>query len=209
MDVIQSRREELWNVVSHALGIILGVVGLILLLVNDNGRTAFSTLSIFLYALSIIILFSASTIYHAVTSIRHKRIWRKIDHISIYYLIAGTYTPVALITLESGPGWTIFWIVWIIAIVGTFLKIFFTGRFEKLSLFLYLAMGWLIIFYIRDVMEVLSSSGLRLMLLGGIFYTLGTIFYALKKMRFHHVIWHFFVLAGAVSHFCMVFYEVI
>ncbi len=205
----QTRKEELWNVISHSLGIVLGIVGLVLLLVFDTDKTRFSTMSILFYAISIIVLFSASTIYHAVTDSERKKFWRTIDHISIYYLIAGTYTPVALITLESGSGWTIFWIVWIIAIIGTILKVFFTGKFEIISLLLYLAMGWLIIFDISNLMASVSSTGLNLLMLGGAFYTIGIIFYAIRKIPFNHVIWHFFVLGGAISHFFFILLDVV
>ena len=200
--------EERWNAISHAFGAILGIAGLIILLVFNQGKTDFSVFSIILYSTSIIALFSASTIYHSVRSDRWKRFWRKIDHISIYFLIAGTYTPIALITMEEGSGWTIFWIVWGIAILGTLLKIFFTGKFEAISLLLYLAMGWLIIFYIAELFDSMSSLGLTLMAIGGGFYTLGTIFYAVKKIPYNHVIWHFFVLGGAIAHYFMVLVEV-
>ena len=200
--------EERWNAISHAFGAILGIAGLIILLVFNQGKTDFSVFSIILYSISIIALFSASTIYHSVRSDRWKRFWRKIDHISIYFLIAGTYTPIALITMEEGSGWTIFWIVWGIAILGTLLKIFFTGKFEAISLLLYLAMGWLIIFYIAELFDSMSSLGLTLMAVGGGFYTLGTIFYAVKKIPYNHVIWHFFVLGGAIAHYFMVLVEV-
>ncbi len=200
--------EERWNAISHAFGAILGIAGLVILLVFDQGKTDFSVFSIVLYSLTIIALFSASTIYHSVRSDRWKRFWRKIDHISIYFLIAGTYTPIALITMEEGSGWTIFWTVWAIAIVGTTLKVFFTGKFEVVSLLLYLAMGWLIIFYIAELFDSMSSLGLMLLAMGGGFYTLGTIFYAVNRIPYNHVIWHFFVLGGAVSHFFMVLTEV-
>ncbi|UNY97506.1 hemolysin III family protein [Zhouia spongiae] len=205
----QTKKEELWNAVSHSIGIILGVIGFVFLLIFDTQKTAYSTLSIVLYASTVIILFSASTIYHAISDIELKTIWRKIDHISIYLLIAGTYTPVSLITLEKGSGWLIFWIVWGIAVMGTILKIFFTGRFEVISLVLYLAMGWLIVFDLKDLVANISADGLGLLMLGGAFYTIGALFYAVKKIPYNHVIWHFFVLGGAVSHYFFILFEVI
>ncbi len=205
----QSRTEEIWNAASHGAGILLGIAGLILLLFFDSAKTAYSTLSIFLYASSVIVLYSASTIYHAVSNANWKNIFRRIDHISIYFLIAGTYTPVALITLENTSGWLIFWIVWGVAILGTILKIFFTGRFEILSLLLYLGMGWLIVIDFSNLVSLQSSMGISLLLLGGAFYTLGIVFYAVKKIPYNHVIWHFFVLAGSISHFFFIFLDVI
>ncbi|TRZ43788.1 PAQR family membrane homeostasis protein TrhA [Robertkochia solimangrovi] len=200
----QTPREEIWNAVSHGVGILFALVGMFFLLNYNSGRSEYSTFSIVVYSLSMMLLFSASTIYHAVTNLKLKEFLRKLDHISIYFLIAGTYTPIALISLVGTSGWTIFWIVWSIAIVGTVMKIFFTGRFEKLSLFLYLAMGWLIVFDISNLITEMSATGLILMALGGAFYTLGTLFYAVRKIPYNHVIWHFFVLGGAVSHYFMV-----
>ncbi len=205
----QSKREEFWNVISHAIGILFAVIGLFILLLNNNDKTPYSTFSIVVYSVSSVILFSASTIYHAVTKESLKKFWRKIDHISIYFLIAGTYTPVSLITLEKESGWLLFWIVWGIAFVGTALKIFFTGRYEILSLILYLLMGWLIVFDLKALLNNLSETGLYLLLLGGAFYTLGTVFYAIKKIPYNHVIWHFFVLGGCVSHYLFILLEVV
>lgn len=204
-----TKREEFWNTISHVLGILLGVVGLILLLIYDTHKTNYSTMSVLIYGFSIILLYSASTIYHAITKIERKKILRKIDHISIYFLIAGTYTPVALISLENSSGWPLFWTVWGIAVFGTMLKIFFTGRFEVISLILYLVMGWLIVFDIQNVLELHSSLGLTLLALGGASYTLGIVFYVIEKIPFNHAIWHLFVLAGSIFHFFFIFLDVI
>lgn len=201
--------EEQYNAISHALGIVLGIVGLILLIIFDSQQSEYSTMSILFYGISIILLYTASTIYHAVTHERWKFIFRKIDHISIYFLIAGTYTPVALITLNEDAGWTIFWTVWGIAAAGTLLKIFFTGRFEILSLVLYLVMGWLIVFDIQDLLTHTTDLGANLLMLGGAFYTIGIIFYAIPKIPYNHFIWHLFVLAGSISHFLFIFLDVI
>ena len=204
-----TKKEELWNTISHGLGILLGIAGLVLLLVFDSEKTPYSTFSILMYAISVIVLYSASTLYHAITHIKWKPILRKLDHISIYFLIAGTYTPVALISLEQGSGWILFWTVWIIAAIGTFLKIFFTGKFEIISLLLYLVMGWLILFDISSVVETQSTLGLTLLSLGGAFYTVGILFYVVQKIPFNHAIWHMFVLAGSVFHFFFIFTDVI
>ncbi|MFI8380590.1 hemolysin III family protein [Leeuwenhoekiella sp. NPDC079379] len=203
------KEEEFWNAVSHGVGIILGIVGLYFLLKYNNGNSEFSTLSILFYGFSIILLYAASTIYHAVVHVSWKTLFRKIDHISIYFLIAGTYTPVALITLEQGNGWLIFWIVWGVAAIGTILKIYLTGRFEVLSLLLYLIMGWLIIFDWDNLLFHTFQKGINLLILGGIFYTVGIIFYAIKKIPFNHFIWHLFVLGGSISHFMFIFLDVI
>ncbi|WP_224484805.1 PAQR family membrane homeostasis protein TrhA [Robertkochia aurantiaca] len=204
----QTVNEERWNALSHGFGAALGILGLFVLIHFDTGKSEFSTFSIVLYSFSMIVLFLSSTIYHAVSNKHLKNVFRKLDHISIYLLIAGTYTPIALITLEKGSGWTIFWVVWSIAIAGTVLKIFFTGRFDKLSLLLYLFMGWLIVFDLQSLLSFMSEPALYLMMAGGAFYTLGTIFYAIERIPYNHVIWHFFVLGGAISHYFMVLLEV-
>ena len=201
---IQSPREERWNTWSHALGVVLGFVGMFVLLVFNTGKTPWSTLSIVIYCASIILLFSSSAIYHFVTGEKRKLLWRKMDHISIYFLIAGTYTPITLISLYKEPGIWVFAMVWSMVLVGTLLKIFFTGRFQLLSVLLYLVMGWLIVLYWGQVQASLPELALYMMFLGGAFYSTGVIFYLLKKLRFQHVIWHFFVLAGAIAHFFMV-----
>ena len=208
-EVVYSKKEELWNAWSHAAGIVLGIAGLVLLLVYDTHKTPFSTLSLILYGISIILLYSASTAYHSVVGINNKRRLRILDHIGIYLLIAGTYSPVVLISLESGKGWMLFWIVWGIAAFGTVLKIFFTGRFEVFSLLLYLVMGWLVVIDFSAVVEAHSTLGLTLLAIGGACYTFGTIFYAVERIPYNHAIWHFFVLAGSVFHFFFIFLDVI
>jgi hemolysin III len=201
--------EEFWNALSHFLGILMGIVGLILLLIYKRGGSPYGTWSILIYGFSIVLLYTASTSYHIVRQTRLKRILHIVDHISIYFLIAGTYTPVALIILQDGSGWIIFWIVWGITIMGCLLKIFFTGRFEILSLLLYLAMGWLIVFFYGELTQSISPENKLFFWLGGLFYTVGSLFYMLRKLPFNHFIWHLFVLAGSISHFLFIFFEVI
>ncbi len=206
---VTNTKEEKWNAWSHGLGVLLGLVGLVLLLKNDSSKNSYSTIAIVVYSLSLILLFTASTLYHAASKKEVKAKLRILDHISIYYLIAGTYTPVALITLIDGNGWIILFAVWGIAAFGTVLKLFFTGKFELISLLLYLIMGWLIVFDFNNLTDSLSSRGLYLMALGGAFYTLGIIFYAIRRIPFNHLIWHFFVLGGAISHWFMVYLDVV
>ncbi|MGB5358334.1 MAG: hemolysin III family protein [Eudoraea sp.] len=202
-------KEEKLNAISHAIGILLGIVGFFLLLKFDTQKTQYSTISLVVYSISIILLFLASTLYHYISTQSVKMKLRVLDHICIYYLIAGTYTPVALITLEEGNGWLIFYAVWCIAIAGTILKLFFTGKFEVLSLILYLFMGWLIVFDFQNVLSNTSKTGLYLLMLGGFFYTTGIFFYAFKRIPYNHLIWHFLVLAGAISHWLYIAFAVI
>ena len=163
-----------------------------------------STFSIIVYGLSVIILFSASALYHAAKSERKKQYYRIVDHVSIYLLIAGTYTPVVLLLLAFSKGWLLFWLVWGIAAIGAVLKLFFTGKFGIISTLLYLVMGWLIVIDFKALVEVMPANGLQLLMAGGAFYTIGIIFYAIRKIPFNHVIWHFFVLGGAICHYFMI-----
>lgn len=206
---IQSPFEERLNAWSHGLGAALGIAGLILLIVFLKQDIPYALFSVIVYGVSIIILFLASTFYHAVKGERRKHYFRIVDHISIYLLIAGTYTPVLLIMLPDSLGWELFWTVWGIAAFGVFLKLFFTGKFETFSTLLYLVMGWLIVFDFSTLADRMDTNGLLLLFAGGLFYTVGIVFYAIEKIPFNHVIWHFFVLGGAICHFFMVYFFVI
>ncbi|WP_353777621.1 hemolysin III family protein [Winogradskyella sp. 3972H.M.0a.05] len=205
----QTKLEEQLNAWSHGIGAALGIAGLVLLIVFSNSDTPYSLFSVIVYGISIIVLFLASTFYHAVTGPRRKHYFRIIDHISIYLLIAGTYTPVLLIMLPDSKGWMLFWTVWLIAAFGIILKIFFTGKFELFSTLLYLVMGWLIVFDFSTLVERLDPTGLVFLIVGGLAYTVGIVFYAIEKIPYNHVIWHLFVLAGAIFHFFMIFNYVI
>lgn len=199
----QTKQEELLNTLTHALGAVLGVVGLVLMLVKRRD-IEWSLFSVLVYGLSIIILFSSSAVYHAAKTERRKHYFRILDHITIYLLIAGTYTPILLLMLNSTKGWLLFWIVWGIAAFGVFLKLFFTGRFEVFSTLLYLVMGWLIVFDFEALTQVMPTNGLLLLFAGGLSYTIGIVFYAINKIPYNHVIWHIFVLAGAIFHYLMI-----
>lgn len=199
----QTRLEERLNTWSHAIGAVLGIAGLVLLIMQQQG-TPWSLFSVLVYGMSIIVLFSASALYHAVKSEQRKHYFRIVDHISIYLLIAGTYTPVLLLMLADSKGWPLFWTVWGIAAFGMVLKLFFTGRFEVFSTLLYLVMGWLIVFDFTTLADRMHTNGLLLLFAGGLFYTVGIVFYAIHKIPYNHVIWHVFVLAGAICHYCMI-----
>lgn len=205
----QSKKEELLNAWSHGLGAVLGVVGLILLIINVDTNKPWYLFSVIVYGFSIIILFTASTAYHAITNYDLKQKFRIVDHISIYLLIAGTYTPVLLIALPNSLGWPLFYAVWGIAFFGVILKLFFTGRFEFFSTLLYLVMGWLVVFDFTTLSELVDPNGILWLFSGGLFYTVGIVFYAIHKIPYNHVIWHFFVLGGAICHFMMMYFHVI
>lgn len=206
---IQSPFEERLNAITHAIGALFGIVALVLLIVYNTQKSDWSLFSVIVYGISIIILFTASTFYHAVKGEKRKHYFRIVDHISIYFLIAGTYTPVCLISLEQSLGWTLFFVVWGIAVFGVILKLFFTGRFEIFSTLLYLVMGWLIVFDFPNLSDTVGDGGVLFLFAGGLAYTVGIVFYAIHKIPFNHVIWHLFVLAGAICHFFMIFLYVI
>lgn len=205
----QTPFEEKLNALTHAIGAVFGIVALVLLIIFETKKTEFSLFSVVVYGISIMILFTASTMYHSFTDEKKKHYFRIVDHISIYLLIAGTYTPVLLITLEQSKGWLLFYIVWAIAGFGVILKLFFTGKFEAFSTILYLVMGWLIVFDFSTLNSLMPANGIVLLMAGGLAYTVGIVFYAIEKIPYNHVIWHLFVLAGAICHFFMVLFFVV
>lgn len=202
----QLSKEEKLNTISHAVGIVIGLIALPLLLLKNQYQDPLSVMSIVIYLLSFIMLFAASTIYHALSNPEKKYMARKFDHISIFFLIAGTYTPVCLITLVESSGWQLFSIVWSIAFAGLILKVFFTGKLEIISILLYLAMGWFVIFEIKTLYQALNTQAFFCLILGGAFYTTGVLFYSSKKIKYTHFIWHLFVLAGSISHLMMIYF---
>ena len=201
--------EELFNTLSHGIGVILSIVALILMLysvspVNDGWRLAASII----YGSSLILLYSSST-YHAVTNVSAKFRLRQLDHAAIFILIAGTYTPFTLINLRDNWGIPLFSVIWCIAIVGVIIELATGLKYKKLSLTLYLGMGWLVIIAIQPMLEHVETGGLLLLLAGGLSYSLGVIFYAWKRLYMHHAIWHLFVLTGSVMHFLAVYFFVL
>jgi len=203
-----TKEEEYWNTLTHFIGLIGSIVGVFFLFSYNNNLTYLSTLGIVLFGFGLISVYLSSTLYHYVSNPILKEKLRIFDHISIYYLIAGSYAPVCLITLLNMSGLYIFTIVSIIALFGTFFKLFYTGRFEKLSLVLYLFMGWLVILDIKTVFEVIEFNGFLLLVLGGVSYSIGTIFYSLDK-KYAHTVWHLFVLAGSTLHFFFILFYII
>ncbi|WP_299254658.1 hemolysin III family protein [uncultured Aquimarina sp.] len=201
---IQTPVEERWNWLTHGFGFILSIVGLFCLLFNDTYKTPYSTFAIILYSVSLIVLYFFSTTYHYTSDLKLKEQFRIMDHISIYLLIAGTYSPVTLIGLMHSKGWLLFIMVWSLAGFGSILKLFFTGRFEIVSVILYLLMGWLIVLDITALTDRVSSDGIFYLIFGGGFYTVGIFFYAFNKLNYNHVIWHLFVLGGSIFHYIFI-----
>lgn len=205
----QTQQEEFYNWLTHGIGFALSILGFVLLLLYETQGSLQSILSVCLYGGSLILLYFASTMYHLEKRESRKNKLRIFDHISIYVLIAGTYSPIVLLLLADSRGWILFWTVWSIAAIGTILKLFFTGRFEILSLMLYLIMGWLIVFDLNALIESTDALGIILISLGGLFYSVGIIFYVRHRVYFSHVIWHLFVLMGSLFHYLFIFLRVI
>jgi hemolysin III len=194
--------EEKLNIWSHAFGLVLSVIAFPFLVIKAESFQGFwKPASFIIYGLSLIILYAASTFYHAATETKKRRRLNVFDHSAIYVLIAGSYTPFCLVGLDSDLGSYLFLFVWIFAFVGVVLKLFFTGRFDKLSTAMYLLMGWQVVFLAKPLMENLSSFSLRLLIIGGVFYSIGAIFYMFRKLPYNHAIFHVFVLLGSFSHF--------
>ena len=203
-----TKEEEYWNALTHFIGLIASIVGVFFLFSYNNNLTYLSTLGIVLFGFGLISVYLSSTLYHYVSNPILKEKLRVFDHISIYYLIAGSYAPVCLITLLDMSGLYIFGVVSLIALFGTFFKLFYTGRYEKLSLLLYLFMGWLVIIDIKTLFEAIEFNGFLLLILGGVSYSIGTIFYSLDK-KYAHTVWHLFVLAGSTLHFFFILFYII
>lgn len=203
------RKEEIANSITHGLGIIFGIVALVVLLISSiNKKDAISTVAFSIYGACLIIMYLSSTLYHSVKSDKIKKILRVFDHSSIYLFIAGTYTPIALLTLRGKLRIGAMIAIWSIAIFGVIFKISIFGKFDKYkaaSLAIYVGMGWLTVFTIKPIIEMTSWSFFLWILGGGIVYTIGTIFYSNKKIPYNHAIWHLFVLGGTVLHFLGIF----
>ena len=205
----QTKEEEFWNTLTHFIGLLLSLGGLPVLLYYNQSQTALSFYSILFFGFGLILLYAASTVYHFTSNFKLKEKFRVLDHISVFYLIAGSYAPVCLITLYEGKGVSLFLAIIIITLLGTAFKVFYTGKFEKLSLLIYLAMGWLIILDFNTVLTLIEFKGILLMIFGGLLYSIGTIFYSLQKLKYAHAIWHVFVLGGSTSHYFLVLFYVI
>lgn len=203
---------EILNSITHGAGILLGIAGLVLLLVfaATTGGGPWKIVSFSIYGFSLILMFTASTLYHGVRNRRLKNALNTFDHVSIFILIAGTYTPFLLVNLRGPWGWTLFGLIWGLAIAGVVFRLFFyTRRMWVVSTLIYLFMGWMIIIAIRQLILEVPAGGLYWLLAGGLSYSTGVIFYLLKNNRFNHVIWHLFVLGGAICHFFAIFFYVL
>lgn len=201
-----SEKEEKLNVLTHAFGLLMSSIGLPFLLLKSIHFNGFwKPISIVIFGISLVILYAASTFYHASKDPKIRRKLNIFDHAAIYVLIAGTYSPFTIIVLEGSLGWIIFGCTWAFALVGIILKLFYTGRYDKLSTIMYILMGWQIILVINPLIDVFSPEGLRLLFAGGVFYTVGALIYSSKKIKYNHAIFHVFVLLGSTSHYLCVY----
>lgn len=204
---LYSEKEERLNVRSHGFGLLLSIIAFPFLILKAFEFNGFwKPASFIIYAFSLLILYAASTFYHAEKNSKKRRKLNIFDHASIYVLIAGSYTPFCLVALDSQLGWYMFLFVWFFALIGIILKLFFTGKFDKLSTAMYLLMGWQVVFFIKPLLNSLSTQGLQLLIGGGVFYTIGAILYSIKKVKYNHAIFHVFVLLGSLCHFLGIYF---
>lgn len=205
-----SPTEERINILSHASGFFLAIWALVYLVIKASVHgNAWHVVSFSIYGTSMILLYAASTTYHMAKKPKIRRRLKVFDHAAIYLLIAGTYTPFTLVTLNGAMGWTLFGIAWGLAVIGIILKLFFTGRFTLISTLAYVIMGWLIVIAIKPLANNLPEGGLFWLVLGGISYTVGAALYAIHKLKFNHAIFHLFVLFGSICHFITVYFYVL
>ena len=197
-----TRGEEIANGVTHGIGAALAVVGLVVLVVLAvRYGDAWQVVSASIYGACLVLLFLASTLYHSIQNPRVRPILRRVDHAAIYLLIAGTYTPFTLISLRGPSGWTLFGVVWGLALAGVLFKVFFINRLHLLSTLAYVAMGWLCVFFFGQMLAHVPPIGVFWLVAGGVCYTLGVVFYIVRRIPYGHAIWHLFVLGGALCHF--------
>ncbi len=197
-----SRGEEIANSIIHGLGALMSIVGLtVLLMLAAQMKSSTHFICYLVYGISLIFLYTASTLYHALPFLGAKRIFKIFDHIGIYFLIAGTYTPFLVINLGGQWGLGMLTAVWSMAFVGLIFKLFYTGRFRLLSTMLYVGMGWIATVAYKPMTEALSVEVLQWILAGGAFYTGGAVVYLMKRVPYHHAVWHLFVIMGSVSHY--------
>jgi len=205
-----SLSEEIASSVTHGIGVLLALAALSVLVVYAVLRgTAWHVVSCAVYGTTLVLMFAASTLYHSLPWPRSKAILKIIDHSAIYLLIAGTYTPFLLVSLRGPWGWSLFGVVWGLALIGVGFKVFFAGRFKLISTLVYVGMGWMVVVAIKPLCQSLPLGGLLWLVAGGLFYTFGTIFYLWRRLPYNHAIWHAFVFAGSLCHFFSVILYVI
>ncbi len=201
-----TKKEEIANAITHGIGAILSIAALVLLIVFASiYGTAWHVVSFTIFGITMFLLYFSSTMVHALPPGKAKDLFEIFDHSAIYFFIAGSYTPFTFIVIQGALGWTLFGIVWGLAIGGTIFKAFFVKKFVLASTFLYIVMGWLVVIGWNTIVANLDTNGLILFVVGGLFYTIGAVFYVWRGFKYHHAIWHVFVIAGSAAHFFCVF----
>ncbi|MGG3563967.1 hemolysin III family protein [Neobacillus rhizosphaerae] len=203
-----SKQEEIANSITHGIGVLLSISALVILIIYASlYGTAWHIVSFTIFGVTMFLLYMSSTLLHSLPEGKAKDIFEIFDHSSIYFFIAGTYTPFLLIVIKGAMGWALFGVVWGLAIAGTIFKCFFVKKYLFTSTLLYVVMGWLIIFAWKSLAANLSPEGMTYLIIGGALYTLGAIFYVWRGFKYHHAVWHLFVMAGSTAHFfCVLFY---
>ena len=202
--------EEILNALTHGVGVILSIAGLSwMLYLSIAAADPWRIVASAIYGVTLISLFLASTVYHSMYKSRHRSIFKLLDHCAIYLLIAGTYTPFLLVAMRSDTGWWLFGTVWALATAGIVKKLWFGHRFPKIALASYLAMGWLVVVAAPQMAEAIGPNGMAWLIAGGLSYSIGAIFYAVKRIPFNHAVWHVFVLGGGICHFLGIIWYVL
>ncbi len=206
-DKFYSLGEEWANSITHAVATIAAIVGLVFLILGAHWHgTAFNVATVTIFGSSLILLYLASTLYHAIPYVRAKKVLQVVDHSAIFVLIAGSYTPFTLNLLNNWVGYTVCIAVWVIALIGIVFQPWLMKKSDKLNTALYLAQGWCVLFAAKPLIEVIPFNGLILLVAGGLLYSVGTIFFIWQRLPYHHAIWHMFVLGGSITHYFAVFY---
>jgi len=202
--------EEKWNVWSHAFGFFMSLFVLPFLITKAiASKDLDAIVSSVIYGISMVLLYAASTLYHSAKNQRIRYYLNFLDHSAIYVLIAGSYAPISLVVLGGSLGWSVFGLSWLVAILGILYKVYFLGKYKIISVSSYLLMGWLIIFFLKPLMQNMLVLGQRWLLLGGISYSIGACFYVANKLKYNHAIFHVFVLLGSLCHFSMIYYYIL
>ena len=204
---IESKAEEIANFVSHTAGAGLAILGFIMLIIRASWYNNISALiSYIIFSLGLMVLYTMSSIYHGLKPSKAKNVFEILDHSSIYFLIAASYTPFLVLGLKSNMGITLLVIQWVICIIGITFKAFFTGKFKGISTIVYLIMGWMIVFSWNELIAKISPISLGFLIAGGLLYSLGTVFYMWKVCKFNHMIWHIFVVLGSIAHYIAIWF---
>ncbi|SER00073.1 hemolysin III [Piscibacillus halophilus] len=205
-----TRKEEAVNAFTHGLGALLSIAGLVILIIFSSIHgTVWHVVSVTVYGVTMLIMYLSSTIVHALKDGRAKDIFLFIDHSSIYLFIAGTYTPILLVLLRGPIGWTLFGVIWGVSILGIIFKIFFVKRFMVVSTLIYIFLGWFIVFVWNPLAQEMAVRGLIFLVIGGILYSVGSIFYMWRGFPYHHAVWHLFVVAGSAFHFFAILFYIV